>query len=800
MVATRLESTAKRADGTEFPAEFTITKGSIANQTLFIISVRDVTARQRAEEDITRLAAIVESARDAIYGVGLDGQILSWNRGAQLTYGYSADEILGRNVSILLPRENKKELELIAERLLIGQTMHDFATVRRAKNGKRVSVSLTISPILDSRRKIMGASVIAHDVTAQKAAEEALRRATESSVYASPVPIVAVDARGSITTWNAAAEDAFGWKEEEVVGNPSPIIPEDEQAATEALYQRVSSGETVQGVELRRKKRDGSLLTVNVSAAPLRNEKGEVTGIIKFLTDITKQKTTEGALRAAEEKYRGIFQNAIEGIYQATRDGRLLSLNPAFARMFGLDQGRRAGEQSVHPRLQEEFPKLLEEGATVRAFEGPIQRADGKTIWISGNVRAVLDPRGNVICFEGAVNDVTQQRELEQQMRQMQKIEALGRLAGGVAHDVNNILMAVSAFSELANNKIPAESPARSYLGEILKATERGASLTQSLLAFSRKQVSQPEIVDLDALIREQVGMLRRLIAENIELKFIPQGGAHRVVADPSQIAQVVMNLVVNARDAMPQGGELVIKTSRRWFDLPATGGVTATGHRVCATLTVADSGCGIDSETMSQIFDPFFTTKEQGKGTGLGLATVFGIVKQSGGHITVESEPGKGSSFTVYLPLAGEGAIAKRKERSARPRWGRETILLVEDEPTVRRSVQECLTGSGYTVILAANGAEGLAIAEAYHGPIHVLLTDLVMPEMSGIELAKRVTATRSETKVVLMSGYAQDVLAGEPSDPGYVLLRKPFLLEALGQCIRDLLDKNAAAVGAGG
>jgi PAS domain S-box-containing protein len=807
MIGNRLESKATRFDGVEFPAEFTVSKVSVGRETMFTVTIRDITARVRAEEAVTRLAAIVESSQDAIYGGDVDGRIQTWNKGAELMYGYTADEVLGESVSILTPSGRRDELTRITERIREGLETRNIETVRLAKGGRLIDVSLTVSPILDSAGAVIGASAIARDITARKAAEEALRKATQTSVYASPVPIVALSPNGSVTLWNPAAEQVFGWSEPEVLGKPNPTIPEDCADETQLTYRRLLGGETIRGVELQRRKRDGSLLTISLSAAPLWSETGTVKGIIKFLTDITEHKRIEHALRATEEKYRSIFENSIEGIYQVAPDGHYLSANPALARMLGFDsphelvQARNgvANHGYVSADLRAEFMRLLEEQGMVQNFESQVYRKDGKLIWVRVNARVIRDAGGNITHFEGTVEDVTEQRELEQQFRQMQKIEAIGRLAGGVAHDFNNILMAVSSFAELLGTRFSPEDRQRSYVDEIIKATDRGSSLTQKLLAFSRRQVFLPKVVNLNRLVHDQIDMLRRLLAENIDVKLIQHPEAGMVRVDASQIEQVVMNLVINARDAMPDGGELVIETTNLEPDSLQVGSqMQAEGRWV--VLSVRDSGCGMDVETQSHIFEPFFTTKEQGKGTGLGLATVFGIVKQNGGHITVHSELGAGSTFKVHLPRVDGAAEALRSERDGVVSRGTETILLVEDEEAVRSSATTYLREMGYSVLVAAEGREAVLLAEQYQGSIHVLLTDLVLPRMSGPELAERIILVRPDTRVVFMSGYFNELFAGRRNlDPRYAFLQKPFRLTALTRCIRDVLDRKVAAGAAG-
>jgi two-component system, cell cycle sensor histidine kinase and response regulator CckA len=806
LLASRLETMAMRSDGSEFPSELTVTHTVVHGVATFVVHVRDITARKRAEEALVWLAAIVESSQDAIIGTDLDGCIISWNRGAEVICGYTAGEVVGKHASVLVPPEQAASLSQRLEEIKSGRQIKGLETVMIAKNGGRIIVSLTISPVQDSAGTLIGVSALARDITGDKVVQESLRKANETSIYSSPVPIVAADVNSRVTVWNQAAAAAFGWSEHEVLGKLLPIIPVEETARAREMHKRLLSGEILTGVEVRRQKRDGSLLTISLSATPLWDEHRKVKGIIGFLTDITDRKRSEEALRRAEEKYRSIFENAVEGIYQATADGQYVSANPALARMLGFDSPEElmatrddiSHQEYVNPELRVDFIRSIEELEVVRHFEYQAHRRDGKLIWLSASAHAVRGKDGKLRYFEGTVQDVTERRELEQQLRQMQKIEAIGRLAGGVAHDFNNILMAISSYAELLGRKV-ADDATRRYVSEIVKATNRGSSLTQGLLTFGRKQVLSPRIFDLNSLVRQQLEMLKRLIPENVELKFIPCDAISSVKADPTQMEQVVMNLVINARDAMPDGGAVVIATETTALDLGDGGDQSAPGSRNYVLLSVRDSGCGMSAETKSHMFEPFFTTKEQGKGTGLGLATVFGIVKQSMGHIVVESQPGQGSTFKIYLPQTEGAAHSVQREEAIESVGGRETILLVEDDPAVREPAAEYLVECGYTVLKAGGGREALGIAKQRKEPIHLLLTDLVMPQMSGRELAEQIAALHPEASTIFMSGYSNNLLSNQQFlDPKRVLLQKPFQLTALGQCIRRALMRESAA-GAG-
>jgi PAS domain S-box-containing protein len=417
------------------------------------------------------------------------------------------------------------------------------------------------------------------------------------------------------------------------------------------------------------------------------------------------------------------------------------------------------------------------------------------------HVRPLRGPDGEIIGVIGVALDITDRKQLADQLRQSQKLQAVGELAGGVAHDFNNLLMVVKGHAEMLLDRLPdvaadRQSPARQNVEQIQQAAERAAGLTRQLLAFSRMQVLQPRVLDLNEVVAGMIQMVSRVIGANIELAFLPGANLGRVKADPSQIEQVALNLVVNARDAMPDGGRLTIETSNVHLDrdYATEHAVVDPGHYVM--LTVSDSGIGMDAATQARIFEPFFTTKSQGRGTGLGLATVYGVVKQSGGYVWVYSEVGHGTTFKVYLPMVQAPAETKAPEKIASGHEsGTETILIVEDEQSVRELVSEYLSARGYQVLDAADGTQALEIAAAHKGKIQLLITDVVMPRLSGRELAARLAATRPDLKVLYISGYTDDsVFRHGVLEGGMAFLQKPFNLKALASKIREILERVPA------
>src|ERR1700758_2258485 len=472
------------------------------------------------------------------------------------------------------------------------------------------------------------------------------------------------------------------------------------------------------------------------------------------------------SLRRSEANFRSLVTNAPYGICSFDSTGKILDANPAFLDLLGLTSLNDLLGQHIYSLYSDtdqwfDLADYLRSAAPFKGLTAEWKRKGGSTVVrISG--RSVSNGRKEGKVFELFAEDVTERRALEQQLRQSQKMEAVGRLAGGIAHDFNNLLMVISGYSEFLLERLGPEAQLRGPAREIASAAERATSLTRQLLAFSRKQMLAPKVLDLNSIVTENLNMLNRVIGEDIELVMIPGSELGAVKADPGQIEQVIMNLAVNARDAMPRGGKLTIETANVVLDESYARLHAPLEPGEYVMLAISDTGAGMDTETQTHIFEPFFTTKGP-KGTGLGLSTVYGIIKQSEGFIWVYSEPGKGSTFKIYLPrvsaagaaLAPQPAIAPAKSGKAY-----ETILLVEDESKLRRLARLALAGEGYTVLEAADGAAAIRVANTYPGPIHLLLTDVIMPVMNGRELAQRISVLRPETRVLYMSGYTENVI----------------------------------------
>jgi PAS domain S-box-containing protein len=512
------------------------------------------------------------------------------------------------------------------------------------------------------------------------------------------------------------------------------------------------------------------------------------------------QKKAEKRIYASEQKYRNIFENAIVGIYQCTPDARrLISVNPALARIHRYDSPKEMirDVDNIGKKLwvsKEDgvrFRNLLQKEGVVRTFEVEQYRKDGTTYWASITGNVVRDQEGKVLYYEGMIEDVTERKNLEAQLLQSQKMEAIGTLAAGVAHDFNNILMALMGYGNLLQMKLKADDPLRVNVDHILGCTAKAADLTQSLLAFSRKQVMELKPHRVNTIIRNMQKLLRQLLTEDTELKTVLAGKDTVIMADITQIDQVLLNLATNARDAMPKGGTLTVETKCVHLDRDfiKTQGYGKPGEY--ALISVSDTGAGIDKSIRENIFEPFFTTKEVGKGTGLGLSIVYGITKQHNGYIVIESEPGKGTTFHIYLPAIKADA-RPAKNAAWHLQGGTETILLAEDNPDVRMIAGSILSGAGYTVIEAEDGQDAVEKFGEHLDRIDSLLLDVVMPRKNGKEAYEEIRRMKPEMKALFMSGYTRDVVLDKGiHEETLDYVSKPLSPQLLLQKVREVLDR---------
>jgi two-component system cell cycle sensor histidine kinase/response regulator CckA len=615
--------------------------------------------------------------------------------------------------------------------------------------------------------------------------------------------IDALDSASSNIYTSPQIEELLGYSTAEWVEDRELFLkilhPEDRERVLAEHAWTHATGEPLR-TEYRLIARNGRVVWLQDEAVVVRDEDGTPLFLQGYLLGITERKEAEQALAERENLLQTIIETAPECVKLIAPDGTLVEMNRAGLEMIeadSLDQvvGCDVSEL-VTPAHRAAFNDLT--GKALAGGSGNLEfeliGLRGARRWLETHAVPLRGPAGEVRAALSVTRDVTERRRLEEQLVQAQRMEAVGRLAGGIAHDFNNLLTGILGYSDILRAGLAEDDPLRADADEIRKAADRAASLTRQLLAFSRRQVLRSRVIDLNTVVEEMERMLRRLIGEDVELVTACASDLGPVEADPGQIEQVIANLVVNARDAMPSGGRLVIETANYEVDQRL-----ASAHSAEMTpgpyvvLSVTDTGVGMDPETQAHLFEPFFTTKDVGKGTGLGLATVYGIVKQSGGFIWVYSEPGHGTSFQIYLPRAeAEVASATDSAVPGTTEEGTETVLVVEDEQLVRNLIAEELSRRGYTVLTAPNGIDALSLAHARDGEVDVVVTDVIMPEMGGLELTQRLATMLPGIRIVYMSGYSELSVSDDVGP--WPLLQKPFNARSLAGKIREVLDAAPA------
>ena len=750
-------------------------------------------------------------------------------------FGFTPEEALGERIdTLIVPPDRNAETRWIAETVEKGQKV-SIETKRRKKDRTLLDVSISSSPVLigDTQAAIY---VLYRDISEQKRAEalsSALYRIAERTssaedlqqFYAATHNIVGelMYARNLyIALYDPAAQLlSFPYFVDEEDPTPAPkrlgrglteyvLRTGEPLLATPRVFDElVRRGEVEligapsvdwMGVPLKAGNNTLGVLVVQSYTDSVRfgeRDRDILMFVSQQLASAIEHKRNEEALRRSEARYRSLVQSAVYGLYRSSVEGKFLDVNPALISMLDYDSAEEVlaldprTDVFLNPEEQSRLMKEFRHNGTLDSIEVQWKRKDGSPITVRLSGRAVTTPQEPDEVLEIIAEDVTERRVLEDQFRQAQKMEAVGRLAGGVAHDFNNLLMVIGGYTEVLLEQLEPDSALHQKALAVQQAADRATTLTRQLLAFSRKQLLELKVVDVNTIVADMERLLRPLIGENIELTTKLTAGLGRTRADAGQLEQVIMNLVVNAKDAMPEGGKITIQTANVTLDGALRREHTFIQPGPYVMLSVMDTGLGMDKETQSRIFEPFFTTKEKGKGTGLGLSTVYGIVKQSGGYIFSQSEIGRGTTFTIYLPqvedASDSGSPAKVTSAEI---GGSETVLLVEDEESVRQLVRETLESKGYTVMEAENGEVGLSIAENHNGPIHMVITDVVMPGMSGRELAKRLTQLRPETKVLYLSGYTEDAIVHQGVlDTGTAFLQKPFTLQTLSRKVREVM-----------
>jgi PAS domain S-box-containing protein len=780
--------------------------GRLENANLKLEASRKRLARANEEirksEEQVRL--LLDSTAEGIYGLDLDGNFTFCNAAGLAMLGYArAGELLGRNAHTLVrhtraggrsyPMDESGVFRAIRE----NRGSHAEDEILWRADGTSFPTESWSYPVRKDGT-LVGTVVTFLDITERKRAEEAIRNLA-AIVESSEDAIIGKALDGTITTWNVGAERLYGWPSSEAIGQPVGFhIPPDRRDEMRVILAKIRRGESIKHLETVRLRKNGDRIEVSLTVSSIHGAAGEVVGASSIARDITERKHAEKELRKSEERFCRLFDSNTIGISVADLGGQILESNDAYLAMIGYTREELLSGvvrwDDMTPAEYREKDQIaveqLQRTGVAQPYEKEIIRKDGTRTPLLIGIAMLEASEGSIIAY---TVDLSSRRQLEEQFRQAQKMEAVGQLAGGVAHDFNNLLTVILGYAGLLATQAGQGSPLSESIGEVRKAGERAASLTQQLLAFSRRQVLLPEILDLNGIVTEMHNMLLRVIGEDVELIRSCAPDLAEVKADRGQIEQVLMNLVVNARDAMPKGGKLTIETANVELDESYARDHAGVRPGPYVMLAVSDTGVGMDADTLSHMFEPFFTTKEKGKGTGLGLATVYGIVKQSGGYVWVYSEPGHGTTFKVYLPRVEEKQETPRRAAPvvAEDVSGSQTILLVEDEEAVRRLVRMVLEGKGYTVLEASGWQAALEIAGQHRKPIHLVITDVVMPGVGGPELASRLEAGRPGIRVLFMSGYTDGAVVNHGLlSSATAFLQKPFTPAVLLRKVREVIE----------
>ena len=802
----------------------------------------DITERKQAEEALleseAKFRAVADTASSAIY-IHDGTKFLYVNRASEVITGYSQQELLSLPVAqIVHPEDASLVMSRSSARLSGSEADARYEFRILCKDGSYRWLDFSGTHITFEGQAAVLAT--AFDITERKRSERlqnALYRIAEAShsvqdlprfyaeihrivghlMFAKNLYIALFDPWAETLTYPYYADELDSPPEGELplgrgrteyvlrTGRAILLTPDKFEKLARAGEMELVGSPCVDwiGVPLKDGSKTFGVLVVQSYNEAVRYSESDV-DVLNFVSQQVAsailRKKHEDALRDSESRYRNMVVSAVYGIYRSSPDDMFLEVNPAMVKMLGYDSAgdllRVKISQDIYadPDNRQQLIERYKTGGKVENVEVKWKRKDGKIITVRLSGRTLTRTDGTVDSFEMIAEDVTERRALEEQLRQSQKMEAVGRLAGGIAHDFNNLLTVIKGYSDLLLDEFKPADRFHGEVEEIRKAADRAASLTRQLLAFSRQQVLAPKVLDLNAIVANIDRLLRRLLGADIDLQTTLARDLGRAKADPGQIEQVIMNLAVNARDAMPNGGKLTIETANITLDEDYAREHIGAQAGSYVMLAVSDNGSGMSESVRQRIFEPFFTTKEVGKGTGLGLSTVYGIVKQSGGYIWVYSELGVGTTFKVYLPRVDAPVDATAIRLSPQTSYaGTETVLLVEDEDGVRALVRQVLTRHGYTVLEARHGSEALLQCERHKGTIHLLVSDVVLEQMSGPELAKRLLALRSDLKVLFVSGYTDDAIIHQgvlTSDTAF--LQKPFTTEALARKIRQVLDST--------
>lgn len=744
-------------------------------------------------------SAAVQSSADAIVTKSLDATITGWNPAAEQMFGYTADEAIGKSLYLIVPPDRTAEVERNLRHVADGDRVDHHETVRLHRDGRRIEVSVSVSPIKSPSGEIIGASKIARDVTETKRTERALQREIEErrQIFETSQDLILIlDSRGVVVQVNQSSETILGYQPEEMVGRSCTefIFPDDLEMAREDL-RAARSGRQSRISDTRFVHKDGRA----VALSWLGSWSAPVKRYFFVGRDMTESRLTQESLRESEHLSRNIIETALDAFVQIDDNSRILDWNSQAENLFGWSRAEALGKDAIELIVAETDREALRGGLKRAAASGDreflgtrreimAQRHDGRIFRAEAGITALKRREG--MLFNGFFRDLTDKVAAEERIRQSEKMEALGQLTGGVAHDFNNILTVITGTIEILADAVAKEPQLAAITKMIDEAAGRGAELTQHLLAFARKQPLQPREVDINRLIIDTAKLLRPTLGEQIQIESVFEDETCVATVDPNQLTTALLNLALNARDAMLNGGKLILETRSAYLDEAyARANDVQPGEYIL--IAVSDTGSGISPAMLDKVFDPFFTSKGPGKGTGLGLSMVYGFVKQSAGHVKIYSELGHGTTIKIYLPPGHRAAIGLEGVSPQAIEGGDETILVVEDDRLVRDYVLTNLHSLGYVTLEAANAADALAIA-ATGRTFDLLFTDIIMPgAMNGRQLADEIQKVRPGLKVLYTSGYTENAIIHHGRlDSGVLLLAKPYRKSDLARSIRKALD----------
>jgi two-component system, cell cycle sensor histidine kinase and response regulator CckA len=765
----------------------------------------DITERKRAEEKSrkTEVRLQLQIDRMPIGCIVWDKRIrvTQWNPAAERIFGFTAEEVMGRHPSeFMIPAGTRPQLEAIISKLVHGDTTVQSTNRNLTKSGRRISCQWTNTPLKEPDGTLVGVLSMVEDVTERKRNDYA-RELLASIVTSTSDAIISETLEGKITSWNSGAEAIYGYQAKEMIGQSvACLIPPDRSSEFSEILEKTTKPAQTIHLDTVRLRKDGSRVDVSLTVSPIRNRIGGVIGISVIGHDITERKRAEEQVRKASRYTRRLIEASPDPLLTISPDGKITDANFATETVTGLSRERLIGSDFCNyftePEQARKAYEHVFEQETVRDYPLAIRDIFGRLTHVLYNASVFRNEAGEVEGVFAVARDISERRILEEQLLQAQKLEAIGQFAGGIAHDFNNLMSVILGYAGLIQERLSPGHALMQPVEHIRRAADRASGVTRRLLAFSRKQVMRPKLFSINDLVAEVSKMLARFLGENIEVLLKLSPDLARVKADPVQIEQVLMNLAVNARDAMPTGGTLTIATENVELDhdYQKLHAPIVPGSYVM--FSVSDTGIGMSEETRSHLFEPFFTTKGMGEGTGLGLSIVYGVVKQSGGNIWVHSEEGQGTIFKVYLPAhAAAEEMELKPEPQMKPPIDAGTILLVEDEAALAELAQEVLEREGYAVMSAGTAEEALQLARSHPGPVQLLLTDVILRgRTDGIDLAAQLTKERPEIKVLFMSGYSDALTSsGRRFDPHLVLLEKPFSPASLCAKVSEVLSTGA-------